>query len=267
MIAQEMRTRMDNYDSGFSIVMPAFNASKTIAQSISSVQAQTDKNWELIVVDDQSKDNTSEIVKQMQSDDPRIRLIRNNDNQGVAASRNTALQASKGKYIAFLDSDDSWTEEKLLSQREQFGNGAKVVFGSYRRLYSDDSYQIVKARRCVSSRTFTFFNPIGNLTGAYDRSIGTVLQKKVGHEDYLMWFEIVKRAGVAFGSERILGNYRVNNTSLSGNKIKAAKWHWAALRNEMKLSSGQATLGFIGYVAYSATIRMSTRKMMLKKDL
>lgn len=258
---------MEDYDSGFSIVMPAFNASKTITESIRSVQAQTEKNWELIVVDDQSKDNTSEIVKQLQKDDHRIRLIRNNDNQGVAASRNSALQASKGRYIAFLDSDDSWTDEKLISQREQFRNGAKVVFGSYKRLYPDGSYQIVKARKSVSPRTFTFYNPIGNLTGAYDRSIGMVLQKKVGHEDYLMWYEIVKRAGIAYGSERIHGNYRVNNTSLSGNKIKAAKWHWAALRNEMNLSSGQASIGFVGYMAYSAMIRMMPRKSIREHKL
>jgi len=258
---------MENYDSGFSIVMPAFNASETIAQSIRSVQAQTEKNWELIVVDDQSKDATSEVVRQLQRDDARIRLIRNNDNQGVAASRNTALQASKGRYIAFLDSDDSWTEEKLISQKEQFRSGAKVVFGSYRRLYPDGSYQTVKARKSISPRTFTFYNPIGNLTGSYDRSIGMVLQKKIGHEDYLMWYEIVKRAGIAYGTERILGNYRVNNTSLSGNKIKAAKWHWAALRNEMNLSSGQASIGFVGYMAYSAMIRMMPRKTIREHEL
>jgi len=257
---------MENYDSGFSIVMPAFNASKTIAQSIRSVQAQAEKNWELIVVDDQSKDTTSDIVEQMQKDDARIRLIRNNDNQGVAASRNSALQASKGRYIAFLDSDDFWTDGKLSSQREQFRNGAKVVFGSYRRLYPDGSYQIVKARKSISPGTFTFYNPIGNLTGAYDRSIGMVLQKKIRHEDYVMWYEIVKRAGIAYGTEQILGNYRISTTSLSGNKIKAAKWHWTALRDEMNHSSGKASIGFVGYIAYSAMIRTMPRKMMSDKE-
>lgn len=253
---------MENESRSFSIVMPAFNASGTIAQSVRSVQAQTEKNWELLIVDDKSNDATSEIVKDLQKNDTRIRLIRNDSNQGVAASRNTALEASVGRYIAFLDSDDTWTDGKLRSQREQFSSGAKVVFGSYRRLYPDGSYQIVKAQKKISPRTFTFYNPIGNLTGAYDRSLGLVLQKKMGHEDYLMWYEIVKRAGLAYGNDQLLGNYRVNTTSLSGNKIKAAKWHWTALRQEMKLSSAEASIGFIGYIAYSAMIRMAPRKIV-----
>jgi glycosyltransferase involved in cell wall biosynthesis len=257
---------MENESSSFSIVMPAFNASQTIAQSVRSVQAQTEKNWELIIVDDKSSDATSEIVKDMQRNDARIRLIRNKTNQGVAASRNTALQASNGRYIAFLDSDDTWTDGKLRTQREQFSGGAKVVFGSYRRLYPDGSYQVVKARKKINLRTFTYYNPIGNLTGAYDRSLGIVLQKQIGHEDYLMWYEIVKRAEFACGTDQLLGNYRVNNTSLSGNKIKAAKWHWTVLRQEMKLSTGEATIGFVGYIAYSAMIRIASRKTIQEHE-
>jgi len=251
----------------FSIIMPAFNAANTIINSVKSVQDQTDKNWELIIVDDHSQDRTSEIVKQMQIGDSRIRLIKNSSNQGVALSRNTALMESNGKYIAFLDSDDIWTNEKLTYQREQFNCGAQVVFGSYKRIYPDGSYQIVKAKRKISTRTFKFYNPIGNLTGAYDRSLGLVLQKKLGHEDYLMWHEIVKRAGLAYGTENILGHYYINSTSLSGNKMKAAKWHWAATRTEMNLSFGQASIGFIGYVAYSAAIRMKPRRIIVNRPL
>ena len=251
----------------FSIIMPAFNAAKTIIKSVRSVQDQTDKNWELIIVDDHSQDKTSDIVKQLQIGDSRIKLLTNGSNQGVALSRNIALAESRGKYIAFLDSDDTWTNEKLTHQREQFNRGAQVVFGSYKRLYSDGSYQTVKAKRKISARTFAFYNPIGNLTGAYDRSLGLVMQKKVGHEDYLMWHEIVKRAGIAYGTEKILGHYCINSTSLSGNKIKAAKWHWAATRTEMNLSLGHASIGFIGYVAYSAAIRMKPRRISVNCSL
>jgi glycosyltransferase involved in cell wall biosynthesis len=251
---------MKNYREGFSIIMPAYNAEQTIENSIKSVQAQTEKDWELLIVDDHSVDRTSEIARAFQEQDCRIKLIRHRENKGVAAARNTALGSAKRKFIAFLDSDDSWTEYKLEYQQHLLDQGAKVVFGSYRRVYKNKTYQVVSAKKTINAKIFQYYNPIGNLTGAYDRTIGMVLQKNVRHEDYVMWYEIVKRAGKGYGISTILGDYTINTDSLSGDKVKAARWHWEAIRKEMNLSRARASVAFIGYVAYSSMIRSKPRR-------
>jgi glycosyltransferase involved in cell wall biosynthesis len=241
----------------FSVVMPAYNAEKTIGESILSVQRQIYQDWELIVVDDHSSDNTSDVVSQIQRSDDRITLIRSSRNYGVAKTRNQALANAEGQYLAFLDADDTWTSDKLNHQYSAFKAGAKVVFGSYRRVFKNNTYQVVRAKPRIDEKIFVYYNPIGNLTGAYDRSIGVVEQKSVRHEDYLMWYEIVRRSRYAVGINEILGDYRVSSTSLSSNKFKAAKWHWQILRDEMKLSGGQATVGFLGYAINTVNIRLS----------
>jgi glycosyltransferase involved in cell wall biosynthesis len=248
---------MKYVDSRFSVVMPAYNAAKTIGESILSVQQQAHQDWELIVVDDHSSDNTADVVAQFERSDSRITLIRSENNYGVAKARNKALSVAKGQYIAFLDSDDTWTSDKLTHQYSAFKEGAKVVFGSYRRVFKDNTYQVVKAKKIIDDKIFLYYNPIGNLTGAYDRSIGVVQQKSVRHEDYLMWYEIVRKSKYAVGIDKILGDYRVSSTSLSSNKFKAAKWHWQILRDEMKVSGGQAAVGFIGYAINTINIRLS----------
>jgi glycosyltransferase involved in cell wall biosynthesis len=243
----------------FSIVMPAFNAAKTISDSIISVQRQSYQEWELIVVDDNSQDNTPAIASAAARTDGRIKLVTMDKNSGVARARNKALELATGRYIAFLDSDDTWTENKLEIQYGTFRKGAKVVFGNYRRVFDDDTCQTVYAKPVIDERIFKYYNPIGNLTGAYDRTIGLVMQSTIRHEDYLMWYEVVSRSRIAIGINAILGNYRVSSVSLSANKFKAAKWHWEVLRRGMNIPTGQAAIGFVGYVANTASIRMSKR--------
>ena len=98
-----------------SVIMPSFNTAKFISETIESVLAQTYANWELIIVDDCSTDNTDEVVKPFLTD-KRIKYLKNKKNSGAAVSRNYALREAKGKWIAFLDSDDLWLPEKLEKQ-------------------------------------------------------------------------------------------------------------------------------------------------------
>jgi len=256
---------MKEQNTKFSIIMPAYNAEKTILESIVSVQNQEYKDWELLVVDDKSVDKTASVVAIAAKNDSRIKLLTLDQNSGVASARNRAMEIAKGKYIAFLDSDDTWTRNKLTLQYEAFRAGAKIVFGSYRRVFNDNTYQIVKARPLISEKIFKFYNPIGNLTGAFDRTIGIVPQNQIRHEDYLMWYELVCRSKNAVGINSILGNYRVSTTSLSANKLKAAKWHWDVLTKGMNLSSGKAAIGFMVYTLNTVSIRMQ-KKMPLKED-
>jgi teichuronic acid biosynthesis glycosyltransferase TuaG len=244
----------------FSIVMPAFNAANTIKESVISVKLQDYDDWELIVVDDNSHDNTAAIISAEAILDNRIKLIKLRKNSGVAKARNHALEIATGKYIAFLDSDDTWTRNKLSLQHSAFNNGAKIVFGSYRRTFSDNTYQIVRARPNIDEHIFKYYNPIGNLTGAYDRSVGIVQQENIRHEDYLMWYELVRRSKNAVGLPEILGNYRVSSNSLSGNKFQAAKWHWDVLRNGMNIPVAQASICCMGYALNTVSIRIARRR-------
>lgn len=248
----------------FSIVMPAYNAAATIQDSILSVQQQTYTDWELLIIDDRSADDTPKIVQEMAKKDSRIKLHQLTKNSGVADARNVALNIAIGQYISFLDSDDCWTSNKLMLQNIAFQSGAKVVFGSYRRVYQDDTYQIVHAKERINSSTFKYHNPIGNLTGAFDRELGIIFQKRMRHEDYLMWYELVCRSNYAIGLQEILGDYRISPASLSANKLKAAKWHWDVLRQGMKLSHTESAIGFMGYVAKTLKVRASPRRAINK---
>jgi len=251
--------KMATHNKKFSIVMPAFNAEQTLGESIASVIRQSYEDWELIIVDDKSTDNTYCTATAAASADKRIKVVKLSQNSGVAKARNHAMELATGRYIAFLDSDDTWTDDKLTLQYNAFSAGAKVVFGSYRRVFSDNTFQTVRAKSDIDENIFKYYNPIGNLTGAYDRALGIVPQKDIRHEDYLMWYELVSRSKRAIGLKEILGNYRVSSTSLSGNKFRAAKWHWDVLRSGMNISAISATVCFVGYAINTASIRLSQK--------
>lgn len=114
-------------NEAFSIIMPCFNSADTIVASIKSVMAQTYSSWRLYVIDDCSTDNTCEIVKELALVDARIQYIRHDNNSGVATARNTGIRLARGKYIAFLDSDDQWAENKLKSQLSMLEKDRKSV--------------------------------------------------------------------------------------------------------------------------------------------
>jgi teichuronic acid biosynthesis glycosyltransferase TuaG len=244
----------------FSIVMPAYNAAATIKASIDSVLTQSYTDWELLVANDCSSDATTSIVETLARQDSRIKLINLTENSGVAGARNAALLSAKGQYICFLDSDDQWAANMLSHHVRQFSEGAKVSCSSYQRFSESGVKGIVMTPEVISPWMMYFINPIGNLTGSYDRAaLGLELQKKVRHEDYLMWFNLVRRAGGARGSKQPLGFYRVDANSLSGNKLKAASWHWNLLRQEMGVPFLLAIPAFFIYGVWSVATRAGER--------
>lgn len=244
----------------FSIVMPAYNAASTIKASIDSVLAQRHARWELLVANDCSNDATVSIVEALARQDSRIRLINLTENSGVAGARNAALLSARGQYICFLDSDDQWEANMLSHHVRQFSEGAKISCSSYQRFSESGTKGVVLAPEIIVPWMMYFINPIGNLTGAYDRlALGLELQKKVRHEDYLMWFNLVRRAGGAKGSKQSLGFYRVASHSLSGNKLKAAGWHWNLLRQEMGVPFILAIPAFLIYGVWSVATRAGER--------
>lgn len=241
----------------FSIIMPAYNAEKTIASSINSVIGQLYKSWELIIVNDCSLDNTSNLINSFLPN-IKIKVLELDKNHGVSKARNIALTKCTGEYIAFLDADDTWESNKLLEQKKVFDRGALIVFSSYRSIYQDNTSVINKVKEIARPRDFFKYNPIPNLTGSFHRSLMPVSQYDIGHEDYVMWYQLIKKAKVAISTPTnlMLASYRVNKNSLSSNKIMAAIWQWKILRIYFELNAIHAIYYFSFYVIRSLSARI-----------
>tara|TARA_R110001583_G_scaffold69129_2_gene196179 strand:- start:20884 stop:21657 length:774 start_codon:yes stop_codon:yes gene_type:complete len=223
-----------------SIIMPSYNNGQYINKSISSVLSQTYTNWELIIIDDASDDNTLSVVRYFT--DKRIKVFSNSINKGVSRTRNIGIEAARGQYIAFLDSDDLWFPNKLSLQITALKENVNAVcsHGSYIRTDLNGKHLgYVKAESNVYLNTLYKGNFIGNLTGIIDRSkVGTILQKPVGHEDYLMWLDVLslKNGSYSLAIIDVVAQYRVHAKSKSSNKFKSLVWHWEILRKQKKLT-------------------------------
>lgn len=233
----------------FSVIMPAYNAELTIKDSIESVLNQTYDNFKLYIINDCSNDNTESIIQSY--NDPRIIYIKNVTNKGVSDSRNIGIDLSTSEYISFLDSDDIWIHNKLKLQLDEFKKGYDIVCSNYLTFHSQSS-EDTKCRISPELITYSMMlksNLIGNLTGAYNcLSLGKVYQKKIGHEDYVMWLELIKKTKYAYCIQKPLAKYRLQSSSLSGNKSKAIRWQWKIYRNELSLSLPKTVYYFSHYI-------------------
>lgn len=228
-------------DDLVSIIMPAYNAEKYIEEAIESVLKQTYRNWELIIVNDCSIDATEQIVKKYQEQDERIKFHSLTENQGVANARNTAIQNARGRYLAFLDSDDMWLPEKL---EKQIGfmkiNNYVFTYHQYRHFASRDKVgKIVNIPLKLDYKEALKGNSMGCLTVCLDKSkIKPFIMPAQRHEDYIAWLNILKENEIAaYGLQRDLGRYRVDSKdSVSTNKLKSAVWTWKVYRDSQLLS-------------------------------
>ncbi len=217
-----------------SIIMPSYNTGQYIKESIESVLAQSYKQWELIIVDDCSEDNTDEVVKEYLWDN-RIRYIKNDANCGAAVSRNRALKEAKGKWIAFLDSDDLWESEKL--QRQIAFMREKSCHFSYTNYTEIDEKtnsngKFVTGPRHISKRDIYNYCWMGCLTVMYDAEYVGLIQiadiKK--NNDYAMWLQICQKAD-CYLLDEMLAKYRKRSDSISNHGyVKLIKWHYKLYR-------------------------------------
>lgn len=220
-----------------SIIMPSYNTGRFIKETIESVLAQSYPTWELIIVDDCSTDNTDDVVNQYLEDE-RIHYLKNTVNSGAAISRNRALREAKGRWIAFLDSDDLWKPEKLEKQIK-FMNEHQCAF-SYTD-YIEIDEQTNENGKCVTGPKhiskmgmYAYCWP-GCLTVMYDASVIGVIQindiKK--NNDYAMWLKVIQKADCLLLNE-VLGAYRKREGSISNHSYTALiKWHYRLFRKEM----------------------------------
>lgn len=205
--------RLQYVDGLVSIITPAYNAADYIAETIESVLAQTYKNWEMLIVNDCSKDNTSEIVQSYAAKDKRIKLINLKQNSGAAVARNTAIQNAKGRYIAFLDSDDLWKKEKLqkqLSFMQQNDYAFTFTEYQYLKLKPDEKLRIIKVPRSLTYEQSLKNTIIGCLTVIVDRKQTRNFQMPLvrAGQDHLTWWLLMKRGFKAYGLQENLAEYR-----------------------------------------------------------
>ncbi len=244
-----------------SIVVPVYNAANYIENTIKMVCSQTYKDWELILVDDASSDNSVQVIEDViSSQKKRIRLIKKDANAGAAAARNTGIDASSGRFIAFLDADDVWKEDKLEKQVAFMEKtGAAFAFHSYE--FGDENAtptgKIVHAPKVLRyrqalSRTVIFTSTVMFDTEKIDMEI--IHMPQVPSEDTATWWRILKSGYEAYGLDENLTIYRRPSKSLSSNKIEAIYRIWFLYRNIADLSVLESLFYFGGW-AVRATLR------------
>lgn len=245
---------MDNEEL-VSIVTPACNSAAFIADTMASVREQTHNNWEMIVVDDASQDNTCQIVEQCAKKDDRISLIRFSKNSGPVESRNAAIRAAKGRYIAFLDSDDMWLPNKLDKQvRFVRKHKCALSYTAYKKIDKDGNLigNTIKVPEVVTYKKLLSTNVIACLTAMYDSKIlGKVYMPHIPkRQDYCLWLKITKMGYEGYGLNEPLALYRVRSNSLSNNKLSAAFYQWKVYREVERLPLCKSMNCFLKYAYY-----------------
>jgi len=220
-----------------SIIMPSYNTGKYIKETIESVVNQTYTNWELIIVDDCSTDNTDEIIKVF-NNDKRIKYLKNEKNSGAAVSRNIALREAKGKYIAFLDSDDLWKKEKLDKQiKFMKENNYDFTYTDYRIKLNDNWLPYINTGpNVITKRKLYNYCYFSTITVMYNvEKIGLIQIADIKkNNDYAMWFQAIEKAKCYRLPECLSYYIKHDNSISSGNKLKLIKFHYIMFRKALK---------------------------------
>lgn len=234
-----------------SIITPLYNSSVYVDEMLRSVQSQTFINWELLVVDDCSSDNSVDIITSFVAQDSRIKLIKLPENSGAAFARNTAIERAQGRYIAFLDSDDIWLPHKLETQ---------LAFMIQRNIaFSYSAYEKVNEKGLVlgvmgvpdkvSYEQLLKCCVIGCLTAMYDTSKlnKTYMPLIRKRQDLGLWLCLLKKTDYAYGIQEVLAQYRVRSGSVSSKKRNAAAFTWQLYREVEKLNLTKSCYFFSHY--------------------
>ena len=223
-----------------SVVMPNYNGQRFVEQAIDSVLSQTYQDFELLVVDDCSKDDSLQLIKQKAQSDSRIRVIALEKNAGVANARNVGIREAKGKYIALLD------RQLVIAEK-----GVDIVYCSYD--FIDEQNNEIKKPFIVPKQTN--FNKMlaSSVISCSTSFIKTELMQahpfnpEFYHEDYVLWMELLRVCPTAYGDEKVLMHYRQVTGSRSNKKSNAAKERWNTYRKALKLNAVTSAWAFVRY--------------------
>jgi len=225
-----------------SIITPAYNVEQYISETIASVINQTYSNWELLITDDASTDNTIQIVEAYLAKDQRIKLFKLKENSGAAVARNLSIKKAKGRFIAFLDADDIWLPNKLSIQVETMLTKAySVCYSSYTKIdeHGKSRNTTVNAMPQLHYSKLLKNNYIGNLTGIYDALLlGKIytpdLEKR---QDWCLWLKALETSGKpAYGIQQPLAKYRHRKNSISRNKIQLLTYNFQVYHRFLKFN-------------------------------
>lgn len=238
-----------------SIVMPAYNAESTIAESIESVLNQTYQYWELIIVDNNSTDSTKNIVGNYCSIDSRVIFLHEND-KGAYNARNRGISAANGNYIAFLDSDDIWVSSKLdIQMNYMFKTSCPFTCTNYRPFIQEHEQRRYKNIRLVPS----FINldsllktcSVGLSSVVIDRKQVTNLKfPSCDKEDYALWVLLARKGIPLIGLDIVSYDYRIGMSSLSSNKFKEISKQWSVYRNIAQLGIFESSIYLVNYIFF-----------------
>lgn len=228
---------MQQSNIAVSVIMPAYNAEATIAASIESVLNQTHENLELLVVNDCSKDNTAEIVREYAARDGRVRFLENEKNSGVSLTRNLGVREARFDWVAFLDSDDTWTKNKLERQLCVMQEHPECALFFTSTSYVDEegtrSDYVLHAPEKVFYKDLLCQNVVSCSSSLVRRSLllkHPMKDDRMIHEDLATWLHVLQETPYAVGVDEPLLNYRVSKSGKSGNKLVAAKMQWRTYR-------------------------------------
>lgn len=235
-----------------SIITPSFNSEKFISDTIQSVQNQTHENWEMIIVDDGSVDKTVSIIKTF-LEDKRIQLYQLEQNSGTGIARNKAVSLAKGRYIAFLDSDDLWKPEKLQKQIEFMHSENQPFTFSFYECIDEKGKALGKTNKAPKILTYKklfWSNWIGNLTGIYDSDyFGKItISADRKRQDWMMWLTILKNIKTAKPVPESLAIYRIRENSISASKTALLKYNYNVYKNFHKLNAVVSIGCMIGFL-------------------
>ncbi|EJL6928529.1 glycosyltransferase family 2 protein [Vibrio alginolyticus] len=244
-----------------SVIMPTYNSTGTVVESIQSVLSQTYKNWELIIVDDRSTDNTWQVIQTYADKYDNIRVYQNKENLGAGASRNFAIKKARGRFIAFLDSDDLWTEDKLAEQIPfMLENNYPLTYTHYRRFTSEEELSVVTAPEYTTYKKLMYSNVIGCLTAVYDaQALGKrympLIRKR---QDMGLWLDILKDTPKAYCLPKPLAKYRMDS-GMTANKFSVLSYQWKFYRDVVGLSLPRSLFTFSVY-AVKGTMKHRTKR-------
>lgn len=235
-----------------SIVVPVYNAESFLEDTINCVLNQTYENWELLLINDCSKDNSKKVAKPFLSD--KIKWIDMKKNSGAALARNKGIEIAKGKYLCYLDADDLWVKEKLEKQvKFMQEKDCSFSFTGYefadtkgnpngKKVFIPEKMNYKKALKNTTISTITVMFDLEKLTKE------DIYMPNVKSEDTASWWKILKKIDYAYGLNEILSYYRRGIQTSSSNKIKAIKQTWNLYRNVEKLNLINSIYFFCWYV-------------------
>ncbi|MCS3904384.1 glycosyltransferase involved in cell wall biosynthesis [Methylohalomonas lacus] len=243
-----------------SIITPLYNCASFITETVNSVCSQTFPDWEMILIDDCSTDDSLAVAESLANKDDRIHLIKMETNSGSAAARNIGIEKAHGRYIAFIDSDDLWTQQKLEIQLAFLRQtNAPLVYSAYEKIDQQGARaeRLVQVPDEIDYEGLLFSTVIATVTAIYDTDkVGRVFMPDIRkRQDYALWLRILRQGGVARGINEPLAYLRKRPGSLSSNKLSAAWYTWRVYR-EMEGLSLAASLNCFGHYAFNAFRKM-----------